>query len=370
MASVRSKKGKLFIDYRVNGLRKREFLKLNDTRDNRKAAEVRRKEIEFELATGIHQERIKRIDINSKMIEEGFKEFLLTKRGMKDSTINHYRNAFEKLVKHSGNIRIKEFTREKIEQIILCVSEEVIGEKEKGKTISSNTVASYFTKLRVMFSYYKDKGYCEQNPIPSLQMKPKKIVVMNDKEIESILEKLRNPSKNYLEESSRDHHKLIVILLMTGLRISECLNLNFNDIDFRDNLLRVKNEKTDRIDYLPLYPDLREFILSEWNEKEGRLFNYKSRHSLKFFERFLKKEGFPNYSFHTLRKTFISKLINSGMSVYDVMTLARHKDLKTTLKHYTAAELERMGKQISEQTNLGTLLGTKQKKELKLLKIG
>jgi hypothetical protein len=54
------------------------------------------------------------------------------------------------------------------------------------------------------------------------------------------------------------------------------------------------------------------------------------------------------------------------MSVYDVMTLDRHKDLKTTLKHYTAAELQRMGTQISEQTNLGT----KQKKGLKLLQTG
>lgn len=201
-------------------------------------------------------------------------------------------------------------------------------------------------------------------------MKPKKIVVMSDKEIETVLEKLRTTDKEYLIESSREHYRVIAMLLMTGLRISECLALSFDDIDFRDNLLRVKNEKTDRIDYLPLYPELKEFILSEWKSREGNLFHYKSRHSLKFFERFLKREGFPNYSFHTLRKTFISKLINSGMSVYDVMTLARQKNIKTTLNHYTAAELQRIGKQILEATNLGSLLGRKEKKRRKLLKIG
>lgn len=369
MATVRTKNGKLFIDYRVNGKRYNEFLRLDDTRENRKIADIRRKEIEYEIVTGIHKERIKRVENNSKLLEEGFKEFLQTKRGMKQSTISHYHNSFDKLLKYTGNIRIKDLTKEKIEQILLCVQEEIIGDKEHGKRISGNTIASYFTKLKVVFGYFKDKGYCEDNPIPRLHMKPKKIVVMSDKEIETVLNKLKTTNKKHLEEVSRQHYRLISILLLTGLRISECLALSFDDIDFKDNLLRVKNEKTDRTDYLPLYPELRDFILSEWTERDGFLFHYKSRHSLKFFERFLKKEGFPNYTFHTLRKTFISKLINSGMSVYDVMTLARHKDLKTTLKHYTAAELQRMGKQISEQTNLGTLLGTNNKKELRLLKI-
>lgn len=370
MASVRVKNGKLFIDYRVNGKRRREFLKIDDNRENRKIGEKRRKEIEYEISSGVYNERLKRIDNTGKLLEEGFKEFLLTKRGMKKSTLVHYQNAFDKFFNHTGNIRIKDITKDKVEQIILCVQEEIIGDKEKGKRISSNTIASYFTKMRVMFSYFKQKGYCEENPIPRLVMKPKKIIVMTDKEIESLLNGLKTTDKDHLQETSRQHYRLVAMLLMTGMRISECIALTFDDIDFRDNLIRIKNEKADRVDYLPLYSDLREFILGEWKEREGNLFNYKSRHSLKFLERFLKKEGFPNYSFHTLRKTFISKLINSGMSVYDVMTLARHRDLKTTLKHYTAAELQRMGNQISSQTNLGTLLGTKNPKELKLVKIG
>lgn len=47
------------------------------------------------------------------------------------------------------------------------------------------------------------------------------------------------------------------------------------------------------------------------------------------------------------------------------MTLARHKSIKTTLQHYTAAEINRMGKEINDKVNLGTILGTKNKKALK-----
>ena len=95
MASVRSKNGKLFIDYRINGIRYREFLKIDDNRDNRKIAEKRRKEIEYELSSGVFNERLKRLDSTGKLLEEGYKEFLLTKRAMKQSTLNHYKNAFE-----------------------------------------------------------------------------------------------------------------------------------------------------------------------------------------------------------------------------------------------------------------------------------
>ena len=92
----------------------------------------------------------------------------------------------------------------------------------------------------------------------------------------------------------------------------------------------------------------------EWIQ--GVLFNYKSIHSIKFFERFRKREGFEKYSLHTLRKTFITKLINSGMRVYNVMNLARHRNIETTLPHYSRADLRRMRNEISNRTNMGTLL--------------
>ena len=143
------------------------------------------------------------------------------------------------------------------------------------------------------------------------------------------------------------------------------MRLNFDDIDFRDNIILIRNSKGRRDDKFPLYDELREFLIKEFPNRTGKLFEYKNRNSMKFFYKFLKAEGYPAYNFHSLRKTFISKLVNSGLSVYDVMTLARHKSIQTTLKHYTAAELSRMGKEISQRANLGTIVGTIKKKPLK-----
>lgn len=114
---------------------------------------------------------------------------------------------------------------------------------------------------------------------------------------------------------------------------------------------------------------IEDFLLTEWEKQKGLLFGYKSSDLLKFFEKFLKNESYKNYSFHTLRKTFISKLINSGMNVYDVMNLARHKDIKTTFKHYRAVELARMGNEIITRTNINRLVEGDKKSKLKLLKM-
>lgn len=156
-----------------------------------------------------------------------------------------------------------------------------------------------------------------------------------------------------------------MFLLLTGLRVGEIIGLTFEEnIDFREEIIKIKNHKKNREDLLPLYPEVMEFIRTEWKDYNGLLINYKSVHSMKFFEWFRQREGYQNYFFHTLRKTFITKLINSGMNVYDVMTLARHYNIKTTLRHYSKADLRRMGNEISNSTNMGSVF----KKGLKSLR--
>ncbi|HMN49450.1 MAG TPA: tyrosine-type recombinase/integrase [Ignavibacteriaceae bacterium] len=377
MAAVRAKDNKLFIDYRVNGERRREFLKLADTRENRKIAEIRRKEIEFENATGLLSERIRRSNKKGMTLNKGLAEFLEGKSEIRPSTHANYRQAMEKLIKYTGDISINKITPELVKEVreklktdkykpnitrksIAKENQNQETKEIKLKVIKENTAISYFHKLRIIFNYFVKQKYIEVNPIPSQKLKLNRIVTIPDKDLIDILSKLKL--------QNREHYKVVMFLLLTGLRVGEIIGLSFEkNIDFREEILRVWNFKKDREDLLPLYPELSEFIRSEWNVYSGLLFNYKSAHSLKFYDRFRQREGYDKYSFHTLRKTFITKLINSGMSVYDVMTLARHKNIETTLRHYSLADLRRMGNEISSRTNMGTILGTEFKKGLKLV---
>lgn len=376
MATVRAKNGKLFIDYRVNGKRRNEFLRISDTRENRKIAEIRRREIEFELASGILGEKTLRTKKRNLTLSKGLKEFLETKSGLRPRTIANYRQAMEKLIKYTGDIQIDKVTGELLKEVYeklksdrynINIVRKKVSEKKssavenKTKLLTENTIISYYHKLRIIFNYFVKQKYIDSNPVPTQKLKLNKVITIPDRELKEMLAKLRL--------HNREHYKIVMFLLLTGLRVGEIIGLSFEkNVDFREEVLRVWNYKKDREDMLPLYPELYEFIRSEWTEFNGLLFNYKSADSLKFYDRFRRKEGYDKYSFHTLRKTFISKLINSGMSVYDVMTLARHRNIETTLRHYSVADLRRIGNEISNRTNMGTILGTEFKKGLKLVK--
>ncbi|HCY76905.1 MAG TPA: hypothetical protein DHV28_13370 [Ignavibacteriales bacterium] len=375
MASIRLKGGKLFIDYRVNGKRKRVSTKLIDSRENRKKAEVLKKQIEYEVSTGLHVERLKRLDKKEMSLSRGIDEFLKSKDNLNKKTADGYRQAMNKLIKYTGNIAIKRITLDLVKEVRLKLStdkyqvnitskknQEKNSEEKvyKQKSLQEITIISYLNKLRIIFNYFVKEKYIPENPFPAQQIKFKPVVTITDKDLNDILSKLKN--------ANREHYKVIMFLLLTGLRVGELIGLTFEEnIDFKEEILKVKNHKKNREDSLPIYPELMEFIRYEWSEYTGLLFNYKSIHSMKFFERFRKREGYEKYSYHTLRKTFITKLINSGMSVYDVMTLARHRNIETTLRHYSRADLRRMGNEISNKTNMGTLLGTDFKKGLKLV---
>lgn len=377
MATVSSRNKKLYIDYREGGKRKRKALKLDDTRDNRKKAEIIRKQIDYELSSGVLGERLRRLDKKSMTLSKGLDEFVENKTDLRPRSVSNYRQAMEKFIKYSGDIVINNVTpdlvksiREKIKYDKYApnitrrkkpAAETKHNQKElKLKQIKENTIISYFHKLRIIFNYFVKQGYIQSNPIPTQKLKLNRIVTIPDKDLIDILEKLK--------QTNREHYKIVMFLLLTGLRIGELIGLTFEkNVDFREEVLRVWNYKKDREDLLPLYPELAEFLRTEWNVYSGLLFKYSSSHSFKFYDRFRKLEGYDKYSFHTLRKTFISKLINSGMSVYDVMTLARHKNIETTLRHYSSADIRRMGAEISSRTNMGTILGTVFKKGLKLV---
>jgi integrase len=352
MAKIKNRSGWLYIDYYDNaGKRQRRTLHLKASRENLKKAEIEQKKIEFELATGIHKQVLKRDRVKNITLKEGFEEFKKFKKDRKENTLEHYKFALDKIISIVGNKPINSVNSIMIENI----------EKQLSSELSKNSIASYFGELKHMFDYFKDKEYVKNNPIPTRKIKPKKIITVPEKEMLDILQRL--------QETNRKHYQVIFFLLATGLRRSELVNLFWRDIDLKKNLIAIRNAKDDdRIDYLPIYDELRNFILKEFPVREGKIFDYKRGDSLKFFSRFLEREKFNHYSLHTLRKTYISRLVNSGLSVYYVMALARHRKIETTLKHYTNLELEKMGKEISERANMGTLLGTKINKPLKLIK--
>lgn len=173
---------------------------------------------------------------------------------------------------------------------------------------------------------------------------------------------------------------LLLLAIVSGLRFGELCGLKRSDFDFKKNIIKVrqawnykegtgfaplKNIQSKRdvaIDEvtMDIFKDL--FSKSPSNIYETVFFNPKSskgtltneatnkllRNTLKELGIQQKKEGLP-ISIHGLRHTHISVLLYKGVSIQFISERAGHKDIDTTLKHYTHV-LKEMRKEEEEKS--------------------
>ncbi len=153
MATIRTKRGFLYLDYHDEaGKRHRDALCLKDTRENRKIAELELKKITYELASGVYTEKLKRDKIKNITLQDGYDEYIATKKKRSKKTIEHYDCAFNKLIAFTGNKKISSINADTIDSL----ENHILAEGR-----SPNTVASYFNKLRYVFNYFVEHEYTQ-----------------------------------------------------------------------------------------------------------------------------------------------------------------------------------------------------------------
>lgn len=176
--------------------------------------------------------------------------------------------------------------------------------------------------------------YAPENIVERIPLKENPIVYIQPEEFKDILEFFKR-------KKSLEHYYFIMFLKLTGFRVSEALNLEWNDIDFAANRIKLKNQKGKRVDLFPLYPKVRG-VMEKLPREGERIFSFKNKDSLKFWNRAMEKLGY-SYTLHNIRKTFATELVNGSVSVFDAMKLLRHRNISTTMKYYTFADLSRIG---------------------------
>lgn len=181
----------------------------------------------------------------------------------------------------------------------------------------------------IKFYYRSVVGTNEKIEIRSAK-KPKSLpVVLSRDEIEKILQSTKNPK----------HKLLLSISYGAGLRVSEVISLRVRDIDLAEMTIHIKKAKgqKDRISVLPekITNNLRSLIAGKSmdgfifeSERGGKL---TARTAQKVFENALKKSGVKkNATFHSLRHSFATHLLENGVDVRFVQELLGHQNIRTT----------------------------------------
>lgn len=142
------------------------------------------------------------------------------------------------------------------------------------------------------------------------------------------------------DHTNNKKHKLIILLAYAaGLRLSEVVNLRVQNIYFHEHIIFIKNTKggKNRFTILPdkLWDQLKFYV------KNKKYFNFvfesnrggklHPRTVQKIFKNALEKSGVEvPATFHTLRHSFATHLIESGTNLRYVQELLGHANLRTT----------------------------------------
>lgn len=137
-------------------------------------------------------------------------------------------------------------------------------------------------------------------------------------------------------------HVWIGLLSTTGIRISELLGLNWEDIDFKTCSLEIKGKgNKERLVYTtPEYLDLMRQAYERY-PTEGRIFRYSERDA-----RYMLWEALKPYSRakqlspHAIRHSFATSLAKQGVNVATIATILGHNRIATTQKYIDMAQMD------------------------------
>jgi len=244
--------------------------------------------------------------------------------------------------------RLSEIDRDTVQYFI----SELLNKKltQYGKPYKPNAINSYLKHLSSAFSYAKLNNFIDTNPFFEVS----KLKTKNHKRILSAEEVQR--IREYLKDKPQWQMDSINFALWTGCRLESITKLKSEDIKEGFVILR---EKGDKIRKVPLLPEARKMIIGRieeinrsenWRAKEGYIFwEIVHRESpSKAFSDAIRKLGIPRATFHDLRKTFATRLLDQGVSLESVQKILGHEDFKTTQMAYAETTMEKISSEMEK----------------------
>ncbi|MHB8339141.1 MAG: tyrosine-type recombinase/integrase [Ignavibacteriaceae bacterium] len=240
------------------------------------------------------------------------------------NTTKSIKSFFNNLNDYFGNCALTDLNKDKLSDY----------SQERSKQVSAYVVKREFAYLSVVINYALGKKYLCENPIKGIKKikLPEKLpLFFSEMEFQILL--------NVTE--SKDLRDLFTFGVNTGLREMELITLRWTQIDFRNRLLILDNRnhltKSKKIRNIPLNLKAMQ-VLTERQiiENSDFVFTYKSepikQHFISHkFKKIIIKSGLnPKLNVHSLRHTFASWLIQSGVSIYSIQKLLGHSDPKMT----------------------------------------
>ncbi|HPT06811.1 MAG TPA: tyrosine recombinase XerC [Candidatus Omnitrophota bacterium] len=270
---------------------------------------------------------------------EKFVRYLEIEKNYSDHTILNYRADLVHFFAFLGELPV-----EKADYLLLRKYLAVLKDKQLG----TRSLSRHMSCLRSFYRFLTREGFLKSNPMLSLsspKLDKHLPQFLTEEEVTKVIDAAIQGGKRGLRDKA-----IIETFYSTGMRISELVGLNIEDVDFISGVAKVMGKgRKERI--VPIgecaLRAIREYLAQR--KKNGREL-FQNKNSKRITTRGVRDIVYkymrlasmkPGVSPHTLRHSFATHLLNRGADLRSVQELLGHANLSTT-QIYTHLTTERI----------------------------
>ena len=276
------------------------------------------------------------------------------------------------------NYSLKDFTVDVLDQLKAVDIEEyleylkVYKNGDKTETNGERGMKRKLSALRSFYAYYFKHEFIKTNPtvlvdVPKIH--DKSIIRLDSDEVALLLDHIEHcgdertgQKKAYYEKTKERDLAIVTLLLGTGIRVSECVGLDVEDIDFKNNGIKITRKGgNEMVVYfgseveraLRQYLTVREGVTPVTGHEHALFYStQRKRIGIQAVENLVKKYAraittTKKITPHKLRSTYGTALYQETGDIYLVADVLGHRDVNTTKKHYAAMDDARRRKAAS-----------------------
>lgn len=268
----------------------------------------------------------------AKFVKEEYIPFV--EKTLRPTTARFYRVTLQKFIPVIGQKKIASIASSDIQR---CIDQALMwgSQRDESQRLKPGTINSYRTIISCALEQAKVRGYVQKNAareVPYLKADNKRDRWLRPHETDRLL--------HFLPDWVRP---LAQIALNTGMRVSEVCDMKWANLDFDQRQIRIPHGKNHQTRYVPMnliviaaVENARPFVGPGGNspyvfansDHDGKPYTISGVG--KAFKRACRKAGIDGATFHTLRHTFVSILVQRGVPERVIRRIVGHSSSQMT----------------------------------------